>query len=174
MLYEHPGVARHVQKLVVRQGSCSQPKNFTSSTLRGFSYAVPSHVCAAVKRAAAKLDALQSFIWGGEDYPSEDDIWFVLRQSYVPFPLVPFTRAERGAPHPPAPHRCPQLKSIGVGFGALLPSVRSHVRLFLLVGLRSFRPRSTSLGFHSYSTLRTSKASRYGSNPRFTPTVFLI
>ena len=26
-------------------------------------------------------------------------------------------------------HRCPQLKSIGVGFGALLPSVRSHVRL---------------------------------------------
>ena len=25
-------------------------------------------------------------------------------------------------------HRCPQLKSIGVGFGALLPGVRSHVR----------------------------------------------
>jgi hypothetical protein len=27
-------------------------------------------------------------------------------------------------------HRCPQLKSIGVGFGASLPGVRSHVGVF--------------------------------------------
>ena len=87
MLCEHPGVARHVQKLAVRQGSRSQSKNVSSSPLRGFSYAIRSHVCTAVKRAAARLDALQSFVWGGEDYPLEDDIWFVLRQSCVSFPF---------------------------------------------------------------------------------------
>ena len=52
-----------------------------------------------------------------------------------------------------SPHRCPQLKSIGVGFGALLPSVRSHVRfpstclsrtnptLPLVVAVRFQKPR---------------------------------
>lgn len=94
MLYKHPGIARHVQKLVVRHSQGPQPRNLAPSTLRGFSYAVPSHVCAAVKRAAAKLDALQCFIWGGEDYPSEDDMWFVLRQSYVPFPRSFRARAD--------------------------------------------------------------------------------
>ena len=32
---------------------------------------------------AGRLDALQSFVWGGEDYPSDDDIWLVLRKSCV-------------------------------------------------------------------------------------------
>ena len=41
--------------------------------------------------------------------------------------LVSSARSERGWLLPP--HRCPQLKSIGVGFGALLPGVRSHVCL---------------------------------------------
>jgi hypothetical protein len=86
MLYEHPEIARHVQKLVVRQEPRPEPRNISSSTLRGFSYGVPSRVCAAVKRVANRLDALQCFVWGGEDYPTEDDIWLVLRQSYVPLP----------------------------------------------------------------------------------------
>ena len=87
MLYEHPDIARHVQKLVVRQGGNLQvPQNGGSSAVRGFPYADPSCVCVAVKRAATRLDALQSFVWGGEDYPWDDDIWLVLRQSCVTFP----------------------------------------------------------------------------------------
>lgn len=87
MLYEHPGIARHVQKLVVRQGGCpGAPKTIGSSATRRSSDPDPSHVCAAVKRVATKLDALQTFIWGGEDYPLDDDIWLVLRQSYAPSP----------------------------------------------------------------------------------------
>ena len=124
MLYEHPDIARHVQKLVVLRGGSSEPQSVASSSIRGFSYADPSFVCAAVKRVATRLDALQSFIWGGEDYPWDDDIWLVLRQSYVPFPRVFFVSVLDFDPT----HRCPQLKSIGVGFGALLPGVRSHVR----------------------------------------------
>ncbi|KAF9653265.1 hypothetical protein BDM02DRAFT_3087451 [Thelephora ganbajun] len=116
MLYEHPDIARHVQKLVVRQGGCPKiPQSVGSPATRGFSHVDPSYVCAAVKRAATRLDALQSFVWGGEDYPWDDDIWLVLRQS------------------------CPQLKSIGVGFGALLPGVRSH--LFDFMNLESFSLR---------------------------------
>jgi len=88
MLYEHPEIARHVQKLVVRQGRNLQvPKIDGPSAVPGFSYADPSCVCVAVKRVATRLDALQSFVWGGEDYPWDDDIWLVLRQSCVPFPL---------------------------------------------------------------------------------------
>lgn len=87
MLYEHPNIARHVQKLVVRHGTCPKvPQSVSSSATHGFSYTNPSYVCAAVKRVAIRLDALQTFVWGGEDYPWDDDIWLVLRQSYVPFP----------------------------------------------------------------------------------------
>lgn len=87
MLYRHPEIARHVQKLVVRQGGGpDSPASAGSSPIRGPSYADPSYVCAAVKRVATRLDALHSFIWGGEDYPWDDDIWFVLRRSYVPSP----------------------------------------------------------------------------------------
>jgi hypothetical protein len=129
MLHQHPGIARHVQKLVVRQGGCPDPRTVRSPVIRGFSYADPSHVCAAVKRVAARLDALQSFTWGGEDYPWDDDVWLVLRQSYVPLPSFP-SRVLNVCPVAmviPLLVRCPQLKSIGVGFGALLPGVRSHV-----------------------------------------------
>ena len=91
MLYQHPEIARHVQELVVRQeGSHEVSKNMESSAVRRSFYAGPSCVCVAVKRVATKLDALQSFVWGGEDYPWDDDIWLVLRQSCVPFP--PFLR----------------------------------------------------------------------------------
>ena len=86
MLYKHPDIARHVQKLVVRQRSPSEPPGVAPHSFRGVSHMIPNPVCAAVKRAATKLDALQSFVWGGEDYPSEDDIWLVLRKSCVPFP----------------------------------------------------------------------------------------
>lgn len=90
MLYEHPNIARHVQKLIVRHEGYAKAPQSVGST-RGFSYAEPSYVCAAVKRVATRLDALQSFVWGGEDYPWDDDIWLVLRRSYVPFPRF-FTR----------------------------------------------------------------------------------
>jgi hypothetical protein len=95
MLYEHPDIARHVQKLVVRQeGSPQITQNGSLSAARDFSYADPNCVCVAVKRAATRLDALQSFVWGGVDYPWDDDIWLVLRQSCVLSPC--FAPDERG------------------------------------------------------------------------------
>lgn len=82
MLYEHHDIARHVQKLVVRQGGSPDPSQSTGSpTVQA--YADPSYVCTAVKRVATRLDALRCFIWGGEDYPWDDDIWLVLRRSCV-------------------------------------------------------------------------------------------
>jgi hypothetical protein len=85
MLYRHPDIARHVRKLVVRQGG--RPDNHIATgstpTFRLFSHLASSRVCAAVKRAAARMDALQSFVWGGEECPSEDDVWLVLRESCV-------------------------------------------------------------------------------------------
>lgn len=99
------------------------PKTVASVSPHGLAYADPSCVCVAVKRVATGLDALRSFVWAGQDYPLDDDIWLVLRQSCVPFLfLASFACAQRGL-------RCPSLKSIGVRFGALLPGVRSHVRL---------------------------------------------
>ena len=66
-------------------------------------------------------------------------------------------------------HRCPQLKSIGVGFGALLPGVRSHVRCssFDLKLLCPTCDRGVPPP-HSYSISKTSKDSRCGSNLPFT------
>ena len=84
MLDKHPNIARHVQKLVLRHGGgLKSPQSVNSSAHRGFSYPGPSYVCAAVKRAARRLDALRSFVWGGEDYPWDDDIWHILRKSCV-------------------------------------------------------------------------------------------
>ena len=70
--------------------------------------------------------------WGGLSFGRR---YLVRAQAIVrsfSFPLVSFARAVTWLVvafllSPPHPHRCPQLKSIGVGFGALLPSVRSHV-----------------------------------------------
>lgn len=96
MLYEHPDIARHVQKLVVRQGgNLHVPKNDRSSPFPDFSYADPGCVSVAVKRVATRLDALRSFVWAGEDYPWDDDIWLVLRQSCVSFPRLLRTRRTR-------------------------------------------------------------------------------
>ena len=87
MLYEHPDIARHVQKLVVRQGGCpGTPRSVDSFPTCASSHADSDHVCAAVKRVATRLDALQTFVWGGEEYPLDDSIWLALRESYVPFP----------------------------------------------------------------------------------------
>lgn len=93
MLYEHPDIARHVQKLLTRQGSNSRVlPRVGSPFIRDFSYGDPGYVCAAVKRVATRLDVLQSFVWGGEDYPWDDDVWLVLRQSCVPSPRFLRTR----------------------------------------------------------------------------------
>jgi len=96
MLYERPHIARHVQKLVVRHGGYTKvPTSVALSSIRSSPIVDPSHVCAAVKRVAKRLDALQSFIWGGEDYPWDDDIWLILRTSCVD--LSSFSsRGERG------------------------------------------------------------------------------
>lgn len=72
------------------------------------------------------------------------------------------------------PHRCPQLKSIGVGFGALLPGIRSHVGLYISPPRRPTQSEPPSPDIHSYSTSRTSKASPYGSSPPFTLTSILM
>lgn len=88
MLYRHPHIARHVQELAVRQERSQElPKTVTSISPHGLSYADPSCVCVAVKRVAIGLDALRSFVWGGHDYPLDDDIWLVLRKSCVSFSL---------------------------------------------------------------------------------------
>ena len=104
MLYQHPDIARHVQKLVVRQGTCPDHQHGAgpSSPFRLFSRLASSRVCAAVKRVAGRLDALQSFVWGGEDYPSDDDIWLVLRKSCVSS-FLSCACPERGVRYPVPP-----------------------------------------------------------------------
>ena len=80
-----PGHRSSCPKISRTAGNLSSARH-RSSVIRAFSSPIPSRLCAAVKRAAVNLDALHSFVWGGQDYPVEDDIWLVLRQSYVPFP----------------------------------------------------------------------------------------
>ena len=66
--------------------------------------------------------------------------------------------------------RCPQLKSIGVGFGALLPSVRSHVGLSSHWSSYRVRRDLIPCRSHSYSTSRTLRVFHCGSSLRFTAT----
>ena len=78
MLHRQPGIARHVKKLTLRP-------DFVSPRFIPNKSSPPNArlVTAAIKRTASCLDALQTFVWVGEEYPTEDDIWFVLRTSYV-------------------------------------------------------------------------------------------
>ncbi|KAL4078558.1 hypothetical protein V8B97DRAFT_1865841 [Scleroderma yunnanense] len=72
MLHQHPGVARHIQKLVIRFASTS---NKYTSDLRSF------QVSNLVRALAPELDALHTFIWDADEMPQCDDMWFALRMS---------------------------------------------------------------------------------------------
>ncbi|KDQ55840.1 hypothetical protein JAAARDRAFT_37263 [Jaapia argillacea MUCL 33604] len=117
MLASNPHIARHVRKLVVRPSS-SPGQGFLSSSyqygrrMRSYSPVDGYLVAAAVRQAARHLDALNVFIWDGEDGPPYDDMWFALRMG------------------------CPQLEFIGTTIGATTPSPRSH--LFDFKNLKGF------------------------------------
>ncbi|KII92598.1 hypothetical protein PLICRDRAFT_172671 [Plicaturopsis crispa FD-325 SS-3] len=103
MLARRPDVARHVTRLAVR--TCKDQK-------RCFGQCDGYVASAAVRQAARHMDALNTFMWDGEEAPPYDDMWFALRMS------------------------CPQLKSIATTLGACTLDANSHMLDF--VGLRSF------------------------------------
>lgn len=76
MLANRGDIARHVQKLVVRPDG---GKKYGAYPVSGVA------VSAAVSRAAWKLDALNTFVWDGEEMPPCDDVWFELRMLWVIF-----------------------------------------------------------------------------------------
>jgi hypothetical protein len=78
MLSKNPEIARHVRKLVIR------PDAVTSLFLPNKYSPIDAHLVAlALKRAAPCLDAMHTFVWAGEEYPPEDDIWSVLKTQCV-------------------------------------------------------------------------------------------
>lgn len=70
MLNDHPDIACHVQKLVIRFASTSNKPD-----IRSF------RVSSLVQTLAPKLDALNTFVWDAEEVPQCDDMWFALRMS---------------------------------------------------------------------------------------------
>ncbi|KAF7986962.1 hypothetical protein HWV62_7 [Athelia sp. TMB] len=93
MLARRADIARHVQKLVVRpdSGEVNEEKRIQRA----------EEVCTALRRAACTLDALNTFVWDGEEMPACDEVWLELRML------------------------CPQLKTIGTSIGSL--PIGSHV-----------------------------------------------
>lgn len=71
MLARRGDIARHVRKLVVRPnsvgGSAEQQRESAAA------------VCVALKQVAAKLDALNTFVWDGDEMPACDGVWLYLR-----------------------------------------------------------------------------------------------
>lgn len=72
MLSNHPDIARHVQKLLVRFSTGPRARSIDCN-----SYIVSS----LVQRLAHTLDALHTFIWDADEIPQRDDMWFALRIS---------------------------------------------------------------------------------------------
>ncbi|KIM69284.1 hypothetical protein SCLCIDRAFT_13355 [Scleroderma citrinum Foug A] len=70
MLNQHPDVARHVQKLVIRFASTSSKSDARSVRVSNL-----------VRTLAPKLDALNTFVWDAEEIPQCDDMWFALQMS---------------------------------------------------------------------------------------------
>ncbi|EGO00176.1 hypothetical protein SERLA73DRAFT_72915 [Serpula lacrymans var. lacrymans S7.3] len=95
MLFRRPDIARHVQKLFIRFDHVRSPGE--SEVVDGYL------ISSAVRKAAAKLDALNTFVWDGNEGPPFDDMWFALRMS------------------------CPQLRTIGTTVGSTLPNPNSHL-----------------------------------------------
>ncbi|KAH7913459.1 hypothetical protein BJ138DRAFT_1146034 [Hygrophoropsis aurantiaca] len=89
MLCRQPDIARHVQKLYIRVTGQDIADNYTIS--------------AAVRKAASKLDALNTFVWDADEIPSYDDMWFALRIS------------------------CPRLRTIATSYGTVVPHSHSHL-----------------------------------------------
>ena len=75
MLARRADIARHVQKLVVRPDSCdvNEEKRIERA----------EEVCTALRRAACTLDALNTFVWDGEEMPACDEVWLELRMLWV-------------------------------------------------------------------------------------------
>lgn len=72
MLNNHPDIARHVQKLLVR----------FSTGLRAPSIDYNGYIVSSiVQRLAHSLDALHTFIWDADEIPQRDDMWLALRIS---------------------------------------------------------------------------------------------
>lgn len=70
MLARRADIARHVQKLVLRPNACGNEDKHQESA---------HAVCMALLGAAGRLDALNTFIWDGEEMPVCDEVWFELR-----------------------------------------------------------------------------------------------
>lgn len=70
MLRNCPELARHVRELVVRH----RPKNKT-----GFYHAESASSAVREVAASMRLDALTTFVWGGDEMPYHEDMWFALR-----------------------------------------------------------------------------------------------
>ncbi|CAL1706879.1 unnamed protein product [Somion occarium] len=98
MLKHSPDIARHVQSLVIRPEYRRQGRK--PEYIRTWNN--PHVASVLVTAAAPKMDALQSFVWDGEDTLPDDRMWDILRN-------------------------CPNLKHIGTTFGSFLPSPHSHL-----------------------------------------------
>lgn len=70
MLANRGDIARHVRKLVVRPDGGKKYGAYPASGVA---------VSAAVKKAARKLDALNTFVWDGDEMPACDEMWLQLR-----------------------------------------------------------------------------------------------
>lgn len=72
MLIDHPDIARHVQKLLIRFSEIPKARSINCN---GYI------ISALVQRLAHSLDALHTFIWDADEIPQRDDMWFALRIS---------------------------------------------------------------------------------------------
>ena len=77
MLRTHPGISRHVRKLIIRPQVRFRRTAFSSID--------NMEASSAVARVAASgcLDALLKFQWDDEELPYHDEMWFALRMGCV-------------------------------------------------------------------------------------------
>src|SRR6266404_5154996 len=91
MLHTRPDHARHIRSLGISTDSSPSPDvhghghgygRWTAKWGRG---ALPDAtlVSAAVRQAARNLEVLRTFVWDGEELPTQDDMWFALSTSCV-------------------------------------------------------------------------------------------
>ncbi|EIW83192.1 hypothetical protein CONPUDRAFT_89162 [Coniophora puteana RWD-64-598 SS2] len=119
MLCRRPDIARHVRKLFISLGHESSTGQI--GLIDG--YNVSSHLI----KAARTLDALNTFVWDGDEIPPYDDVWWALRNN------------------------CPQLRTIGASYGTLLPDPHSH--LYDFSGLIGFSLISKHGMYHALETM---------------------
>jgi hypothetical protein len=72
MFSRRPEIARHVRSLVVRP---DQDRRYGPVSGRVVSL--------AVRNAAVHLDAMNKFVWDGEEMPYYDDMYVLISSSYV-------------------------------------------------------------------------------------------